>query len=117
MLVILRDEMIDMLDPKETLHRLKKEHLSMTIIYALQNPEMKSLISDMLKQTTKIRDAEKLSMFVDSAGGFSQMNECMQNLAKVAYNKIEKIKYNKKYLILLVRGMLLPDWRSYLPPV
>lgn len=117
MLVILRDEMIDMLDPKETIHRLKKEHLSMTIIYALQNPEMKFLVSDMLKQTTKIRDAEKLLMLVDSAGGFSQMNDCMQNLAKVAYNKIEKIKYNKKYLILLIRGMLLPDWRSYLPPV
>ncbi len=51
MLVILRDDMIDMLDPEETIHRIKKEHLSLAILYALQNPEMKSLVSDLLKKT------------------------------------------------------------------
>ena len=116
MLVILRDEMIDMLDPKETIHRIKKEHLSITIVYALQNPELKPVISALIKKTTTIKSAEKLSMLVDEAEGFSQLHECMQQLAMIAYDKIEKAKFNKKHLALIIDGMLLPDWRSYLTP-
>ncbi|PVX26736.1 MAG: hypothetical protein CW691_00505 [Candidatus Bathyarchaeum sp.] len=116
MLVILRDEMIDMLDPKETIHRIKKEHLSMAIVYALQNPELKSSLSDLIKKTTTIKSAEKLSMLVDEAGGFSKLHACMQELATIAYDKIEKAKFNKSHLALMIDGMLLPNWRSYLAP-
>ncbi|TET25234.1 MAG: hypothetical protein E3J73_06705 [Candidatus Bathyarchaeum sp.] len=116
MLVILRDDMIDMLDLEETIHRIKKEHLSLVIVYALQNPEMNSILCSLLKKTITLKDAEKLSTFVDKAGGFIHMEECMNKLAEEAYIKIEKIKYNKKYLALLVQGMLLPEWRSYLNP-
>jgi len=115
MLVILRDEVIDMFDLKETIHRTKKEHPSLVIVYALQNPEMNSVLSSLLKKTKTIKAAEKLSIFVDKAGGFTRMEECMNQLAEEAVIKIEKIKYNKKYLELLIQGMLLPDWRVYLP--
>ena len=114
MLAILRDDMIDMFDLEETIHRIKKEHLSLAIVYALQNPEMQSIIRSLLKKTITKKDAEKLSTFVDKAGGFSHMEECMNKLADKAYIKIEKIKHNKKYLELLVQGTLLPDWRNYL---
>jgi len=116
MLVILRDDMIDMLDPEETIHRIKDEHLSLVILYALQNPEMKSVVSAHLKKTTTTKDAEKLSIFVDKAGGFTCMDKCMQELALKAYKTVEKIKFNKNYLILLINGMLLPDWQDYLTP-
>ena len=116
MLVILRDDMIDMFDPEETIHRIKKEHLSLAILYSMQNPEMKSCVSVLLKKTMTAKDVEKLSTFVDTSGGFNRMNKCMQELAENAYRKLEKAKYNKSNLALLVRGMLLPDWRSYLTP-
>jgi geranylgeranyl pyrophosphate synthase len=116
MLVILRDDIIDMLDPEETIHRIKHEHLSLAILYALQKPEMKSLVSDLLKKTTTTKDAEKLSMLVDEAGGFNDMQKCMQELAGAAYNKLEEVKLINNSLALLICGMLLPDWRSYLPP-
>jgi len=116
MLVILRDDMIDMLDLEETIHRIKDEHLSLVILYALQNPEMKSVVSSLLKKTTTTKDAEKLSTFVDKAGGFARMDKCMQELALKAYNTVEKAIFNKNYLALLIHGMLLPDWRSYLTP-
>lgn len=116
MLVIMRDDIIDMLDPEETIHRIKNEHLSLAILYALQNPEMKSLVSDLLKKTTSTKDAEKLSILVDEAGGFIGMQKRMQELVTNAYNKLEEIKLINNYLALLIRGMLLPDWRSYLPP-
>ena len=116
MLVILRDDLIDMLDPEETIHRIKKEHLSLAILYALQNPEMKFSVSNHLNNTVTEEDVEKLSIIVDKAGGFVLMDNYMRKLAEDAYNKIEKVKINKNYLTLLIRGMLLPEWRSYLTP-
>ena len=116
MLVILRDDMIDMFDPEETIHRIKEEHLSLVILYALQNPEMQSILRSLLKKTITKKDAEKLSAFVDKAGGFIHMEECMNKLAQEAHIKIEKIKSNREYLKLLVQGMLLPEWQSYLSP-
>jgi geranylgeranyl diphosphate synthase type I len=116
MLGILRADMIDMLDLEETIHRIKKEHLSLVIVYALQNPEMNSILRSLLKKTVTLKDAEKLSTFVDKAGGFIHMEECMNKLAEEAHIKIEKIKYNREYFKLLVQGMLLPEWRSYLNP-
>jgi len=116
MLVILRDDMIDMIDLEETMHRIKKEHLSLVILYALQKPEIKSGLSQLLKKTLTIKDAEKILMIVNKAGGFVRMEECMNKLAEEAYIKIEKVKYNRKHLQLLIQGMLLPEWRRYLAP-
>jgi len=114
MVMLLRDDMIDMLDPEELVHRIKKEHLSLVILYALQNPEMHSIISDLLRKTVTENDAEKLSNIVDQMGGFVLIDKCMQELVENASNKIEKIIPNKGYLDLIIRAMLLPDWRSYL---
>lgn len=115
MLAILRDEMIDMFDLEETVQRTKNEHLSLAIVYALQNPEMNSAIRSLLTKTMTLKDAEKLSMYVDKAGGYVKLEECMNKCANIAYNRIEKIKCNKNHLELLVRATLLSDWRAYLP--
>ena len=115
MLAILRDDTIDMLDIKKAINRIKKEHLSLTILYALQKPEKDSIMMVLLKKKITKKDTEKLLMFVDKAGGFIQMEECMNKLAEEAYSKLDKIRYNKKILQLLVRGQLIPEWRSYLP--
>ena len=116
MLVILRDDMIDMLDPEETIHRIKKEHLSLAILYALQNSEMNRAISSILRKKITTKDADKLAILVDEAGGFISMHEYMTKLAENAYQKIENAKFNKNNLATLINGMLLPDWRSYLTP-
>jgi len=111
---ILRADMIDMFDPKETIHRIKKEHLSIVILYALQNPEMKSSVLDLINKIETEEDVEKLSAIVDRAGGFVLLNKYMKELAEDAYEKIESAKFNKNILALLIRGSLLPDWRNYL---
>ncbi|HDQ06000.1 MAG TPA: hypothetical protein ENN36_04680 [Candidatus Bathyarchaeota archaeon] len=116
MLAILRADIIDMLDLEETIHRIKREHLSLVILYALQNPKMNPLLRSLLKKTKTPKDAEKLSRFVDKAGGFVHMENCMNKIAKEASSKLEKIKYNKKHLEFLIHGMLLPEWQSYLTP-
>jgi geranylgeranyl diphosphate synthase, type I len=116
MLAILRDDMIDMLDLDETIHRINKEYLPLVIVYALQNSKLKYQISDLLKKTTTTKDAKKLTILVDKAEGFNQMHNCMEELTRIAYKQIEKVNFNKNYLELLIRGQLLSDWRSYLTP-
>jgi len=117
MLILLRDDLIDMIDLEEAVHRIKKEYLPLPILYALQNPEIPSTLSSLLlKKAITKRDAENILTVVDKAGGFNRLEEFMQELAQVAYNRIKRIKRNKEYLILLVRGMLVPQWRSLLEP-
>ncbi len=115
-LIILRDDMIDMLDPEETIHRIQKEHINIAILYALQNPEINPEIRSILEKTITPKLAEKLSTLVDKAGGFARIDAYMNKLAKDAYVKIEKVRYNKRHLKLLIRGMRLPAWENYLPP-
>jgi len=119
MIIILRDDMIDMLDPEETIHRIQKEHLNLAILYALQNPKMNLVIRSILKKSITVKNAEKLVTLVDEAGGFAQIDDYMTKLAKDASVIVENAKCNKKHkkhLALLIRGMLLPNWRKYLEP-
>lgn len=116
MIIILRDDMIDMLDPEETIHRIQKEHLNLAILYALQNPKMNSAIMLILKKSITVKNAEKLATLVDEAGGFARIDDYMTKLAKDASVKVENAEYNKNYLTLLICGMRLPDWRNYLEP-
>ncbi len=113
MLIVLRDDLIDMFDLEEAVHRIKKEHLSLPILFALQNPEIRSILSSLLlKKTITKKDAEKISAVVYEAGGFDRIEEFMQRLAQDAYDRVKRVKQNKEYLELLSRGMLLPEWRS-----
>ncbi len=115
-IIILRDDMIDMLDPEETIHRIQKEHINIAILYALQNPEMKQKLKAIMKEPITPENAKKLAILVDEAGGFTNINDYMNNLASSAYVEVEKVKCSKNHLTLLIRGMLLPDWREYLTP-
>jgi geranylgeranyl diphosphate synthase type I len=115
-LIILRDDMIDMLDPEETIHRIQNEHINIAILYALQNPELSREIRSILKKPITPRNAKKLANLVDKAGGFASIDAYMNKLANAACVIVEKAKCNQKYLTLLIHGMLLPNWQKYLSP-
>lgn len=117
MLALLRDDMIDMLDPQEIVHNLKKEHMPLVVLYALQNRKMHSSISDILKKKVNERDAKKLSLLADQAGGYVLVDKVMETLAKNALAKIKEIRTNRNILELFIRGVSLPEWKSYLRPM
>ncbi len=114
MLILLRDDLIDMIDFEEIVHRIKREHLPIQILYVLQNSKIKPEISSVLsKETITKRDAEKIMAVVDRAGGFDRVVELMEELAQSACTRIEKVRGDKQHLQLLVRGMLLSEWRNF----
>ena len=114
MLILLRDDLIDMIDFEEIVHRIKREHLPIQILYVLQNSKIKPEIGSVLsKETITKRDAEKIMAVVDKAGGFDRVVEFMEELAQSACTRIEKVRGDKQHLQLLVRGMLLSEWRNF----
>jgi geranylgeranyl diphosphate synthase type I len=114
-LIILRDDMIDMIDNEEVVHRIKKEHLSLPIIYALQNPESKTILTPIIeKKKITTKDLEKIITTVMKANGFAFVDKVMQRTALEAVAKIEKVKTNNNYLIVLVNAMLSLNWKNFL---
>jgi geranylgeranyl diphosphate synthase type I len=117
MLIILRDDMIDMINFEEAVHRVKKEHLPLPIIYALQNPETKSVLYPICrKKETTEKDMEKLLSIIVKAKGFDLTDAFMQKIAQDAIERVENVEKNKNYLVTLAYGMLLPEWKSFLTP-
>jgi geranylgeranyl diphosphate synthase type I len=110
MLIILRDDLIDMIDFEEAVHRYKRECLPLPILHALQNPKTKyTLSSILLKKTITKRNAKTILQLTSKEGEFERVRGLMQELSRDTYSYIKGVRQNKKYLTLLIKGMLLPE--------
>ena len=109
MLIILRDDLIDMIDLEENVHRIKREHLPLPTLYALENHRIKSTFSAiLLKKTMTKGDAKTILETTDRAGGLECVGKLMQKIAKDACNHVRSLKTGREYLKILTRAMLLP---------
>ncbi|MFQ6052546.1 MAG: polyprenyl synthetase family protein, partial [Candidatus Hydrothermarchaeota archaeon] len=107
MLIILGDDITDTFDMKELRHRIKREHLPLPVLYALQNTQTKPLLSPILKkERLSKKDAEKIFEITQKAGGFKRSSELMQEMANDTYRYTKDLKLNRENLILLTRAML-----------
>jgi geranylgeranyl pyrophosphate synthase len=110
MLIILRDDVIDMIDFDEAVQRFKKECLPLPILYALQNPKMRSILYPiLLKKTITKRDAKAILQVTNEERELGRLRKFMQELAEDAYSHAEIVKQNNDCLTLLVKGMLLTE--------
>lgn len=106
-LIMLRDDLIDMIDVEELIQRIKRESLPLPIIYALQNPATKSQIApQLLKKTVAKKDAELILRSTKDAGGIRQCQEFMEKLAEDAYEYLKEIETDKRYLTLLIQAVI-----------
>jgi len=107
MLIILRDDLIDMIEYEENVHRIKKEHLPLPIIYAIQNPDIKSKISSiLLKKAITKRDAETILKITNKTQGLERVGKLMHELAEDAYLQVGGLRTNADRLTLLARSLL-----------
>lgn len=108
MMMILRDDLVDMLDFKEAQHRIKGEGLPLPILYALQNPEINSTLSSiLLKRKITKREVDTILKITDKAGGIERLRELMQELSESTHSCVKNLKLNKNYFELLTNAMLL----------
>jgi geranylgeranyl pyrophosphate synthase len=92
-LIMLRDDLIDMIDTKELKHRIERESLPLPVIYALQNSEARSSIAPhILKKKLTEKDAEFIKQSIRKANGIKRCQEFMEKLAQEAYSCLERVK-------------------------
>jgi len=109
MLILLRDDWLDMLDFKELTHRMKKESLPLPILYAAQNPRTKRKINSILQRKNPTRrDAEMILTLVE-ATGFQKLKKLMRKLSDSAYSNLEEIK-NRRYLEMVLSALEMPPF-------
>jgi geranylgeranyl diphosphate synthase type I len=106
MLIILRDDWIDMIDFKESMHRVRNECFPLPLFYALENPKIKHRINRILtKKKLTERDAESILRISYNAGSFQRYKTLTESLAKEALSKLTLTK-NTDNLKLFVQAMV-----------
>jgi len=109
MIIILRDDLIDMIDYEEIVHRINKEHLPLPILYALQNPRLNSTLkSIILKKDITESDAETILDITEKAEGFKRFRIIMEEIEKEMSQLLTIFKNKKNKLALIVKSILLP---------
>ena len=109
MIIILGDDFIDMMDLREVSHRIKKEHLPLPILFALQNQKIKrKLNSLLLKKTLTKKDTQRILEITHEAEGLKLLEKVMRKLAEDSYSSISSLRCAKTDLQLLVQSALPP---------
>ncbi len=107
MLIILRDDWIDMLDFEESVHRINKECLPLPLLYALKNPKTRSKIGPILaKKKVAKKDAEAILGIIYNNEGFWQFENFTRRLAENAFSKLSLMKFDARNLELLIQAMI-----------
>lgn len=108
MIIILRDDWIDVVDFEEIAHRIKRECLPLPLLYALQNPKTMSKLSYVLfKETMTKRDVRIILEATDEAGGLRYVDQLMQEIARNACSCLKNLKKNRLALQLLTESYAL----------
>ena len=107
MLAILNDDVEDMTDSKELIHRIRYECLPLPMLYVLQDPKLKSSIrSILLEKKTKEKDANLIFKITKKADGFSRTNKIVEKLVEEGCSKLRLLRFNREELTLLIHSML-----------
>jgi len=108
MLIILRDDFRDSLDPFEMQHRLENEHLPLPVLYAITGESRVVIGSIIQKNTLTDKDARTVIEIAQKSGGVVQLRKLMKELARKASVSLETIEGDKGVLKFLVSSMLSP---------
>jgi len=107
MLIILRDDWIDMIDFEESVHRIKRECLPLPLLYALKNPKIRSEINTILAKKKKAKkDAEAILRVVYDTEGFRLYEDLTKNMVGSALSALALLKFKAQGLELFIQAML-----------
>jgi geranylgeranyl pyrophosphate synthase len=112
---ILRDELIDMLEPDVLHHRIKHESLPLPLIYALQNSNASSKITPIIfKKQLSNKDLRTISKITDNIGGISYVAERINNMVQEACTQIDIFSDKAPELKLIAKALIIhsAEWKS-----
>jgi geranylgeranyl pyrophosphate synthase len=97
MIIIIRDDIADLLDPREVRHRLKKEHIPLPLIYALKEKRKEDLSK--IPPNKILKDFRK-----NIEGGIRQSNNLLKELSSKASFQTKNFEIHEK-LDYLIRAL------------
>jgi len=105
MLIILRDDWIDLIDPEECRQRVRKECLPLPLLYAAKDVKAKQKIKALLrKKRLSLTDANAI-WEIAQTHGMNQFQKITQNLANGALTKLRRKSYFTSDLGLLLKAI------------
>lgn len=108
MLIILREEFIDIFETEELKCRMKNEILPLPLLYTFKNPEMRSKILNILsKSKISEKNTSEIIEYVFKNENVKELRNYIKNLADTTFSSISTLKGSaKKNLPLLIKGAL-----------
>jgi len=111
MMIILRDDWIDLMDPEESCHRIKWESLPLPLLYGMQDPIANSKLRPiLLRDFIRKRDTQTILQIISESKAMRQYLSFMHRLAADANSRLKSAKYDTvQHLELLIRATLPPS--------
>ena len=107
MLILLRDDWIDIFDVKERRSRIKNESLPLPLLYGLQQPAIKHELRKILqKKTVTRKNSEIILDTIQKTDVLQMVAKLMNALAEDAILKLRKRRVKGKYLELMAKATL-----------
>lgn len=107
MLAILRDDIIDMMDPDEIIQRIRYESLPLPLLYGLQDSKVKAAISSILLKRKKTKkDIESVYEFTKKVRALEKTERTMQDLVEEGVRSLRILEDRGAELKLLIRFTL-----------
>jgi heptaprenyl diphosphate synthase len=104
MLIILRDDWIDVFDLEESCSRIKNESLPLLLLYGLQHSAIKDKLRMIfLKKTVTIKDAKSILETIQKTDVPQKYAKFMNKLAKDAVQNLRKHRIKNNDLELLIK--------------
>jgi geranylgeranyl pyrophosphate synthase len=107
MLIILRDDILDLLDDYELKSRIAKEHLPLPILCSCQDAETKSKLDRLFKKPRiTSKEVRLIRELTEKTGGIVTSVKFMKQLASEALSILEQLKISREHLVALIRFTL-----------
>lgn len=111
LLVAIREEFIDVLEPEELMDRIKCKWPPLPVLYALQNVDKRNKLFDLLnKKRVKINDAREITRLVMTTEEFEQLKKVCQFIAIKTLNVLRNAKIGNKRLFTLLLYSTIDDF-------
>jgi geranylgeranyl pyrophosphate synthase len=108
MLILLRDDWMDIIDSGESRSRILKESLPLPLLYGLGHPAIKNEIKKKLrKKPLTIKDAQDICKMIERTDIPAKYSRLMNKIANNAVSKLQKLEIEAPALTLLLGAALL----------
>jgi geranylgeranyl pyrophosphate synthase len=107
MMIILRDDIIDLTVPEECRSRIKKECLPLPLLYGLEDPDLRPKLKSMLQsKTLSNRETQEILKAVHDSKVINRYEGLIEKMGAKAISKLRSLRLESKELELLVEAML-----------